>query len=353
MRPLRAVLVTPLSGPLADFGRAGAAALALWTEEAHDLSPVSRRITLTVEDAHPDPARAIARALATPADIVFGPYGSSPTLAVARATGRVVWNHGGATSALHRREFPHVVNLLAPAATYFHGALEALAAAAANPRVAVIHAATGFASDVATGAVTRARQLGFAVSAHELSPSAADLGLAGLPDADVVLVAGRFEDELAAARQLLRRRWLAAGFVGAGVEDVLAALGARREGLLGPAQWVDRVALPPDEGSDAAWFVKRYRDRTGSLPPYPAAQAFAAGVVAGRCLRDAGTAGDEELLAAARALRCRTLLGSFDLDADTGLQIGHRVLTVQWQQGTRRVVWPPEQAEAPLALAGT
>jgi branched-chain amino acid transport system substrate-binding protein len=30
------------------------------------------------------------------------------------------------------------------------------------------------------------------------------------------------------------------------------------------------------------------------------------------------------------------------------LQFGHQVLTVQWQKGFRRVVWPPEQAERPL-----
>ena len=28
--------------------------------------------------------------------------------------------------------------------------------------------------------------------------------------------------------------------------------------------------------------------------------------------------------------------------------VGHEVLTVQWQQGVRRVVWPPDKAERPL-----
>jgi branched-chain amino acid transport system substrate-binding protein len=28
--------------------------------------------------------------------------------------------------------------------------------------------------------------------------------------------------------------------------------------------------------------------------------------------------------------------------------VGHQVLTVQWQNGLRRVVWPLEQAERPL-----
>jgi len=28
--------------------------------------------------------------------------------------------------------------------------------------------------------------------------------------------------------------------------------------------------------------------------------------------------------------------------------VGHRGLTVQWQDGMRRVIWPPEQAQASL-----
>jgi branched-chain amino acid transport system substrate-binding protein len=52
-------------------------------------------------------------------------------------------------------------------------------------------------------------------------------------------------------------------------------------------------------------------------------------------------------------LACTTLYGAFRLDPLSGLQSGHHILTVQWQQGIRRVVWPPEQAERPLLLPHT
>ena len=42
--------------------------------------------------------------------------------------------------------------------------------------------------------------------------------------------------------------------------------------------------------------------------------------------------------------------GSFRLDPVTGLQVGHQMLVVQWQQGVRQVVWPPERAERRLIL---
>ena len=63
----RAVLVTPLSGPLARFGKAGASALGLWAERSG--------VSLEVIDAYPSAASAIRAAEASRPDVVFGPYG--------------------------------------------------------------------------------------------------------------------------------------------------------------------------------------------------------------------------------------------------------------------------------------
>jgi Periplasmic binding protein len=318
-----------------------------------------------VIDAHPDPAAAMTQARPRQTDILFGPYGSSPAIAaltaVAGPDGPVTWNHGGASSRLRWPAFPRVLNVLAPADTYFDGVLRAVRAAdPSTSAVVVIHATTGFARDVASGAAVSASELGYDLRAVAFEPGAGGAAAAGAdaPVADVVLVVGSFEDEVAVARVLLARRrrpWRAAAFVGAGVEDVLAVLGDGREGLLGPSQWDGDAALRRpglDEGPDARWFRDAYRRATGEEPEYPAAQTFAAGVLACRCRRDAGSAEADAVVAAATQLRCRTLYGDFRLDARTGRQLGHQVLTVQWQQGVRRVVWPPEDAERPLVLEG-
>lgn len=149
--------------------------------------------------------------------------------------------------------------------------------------VCILHADTGFGSAVADGAASEAVRLGLRVDRRTLAAPPAE------PRGDVLVVVGGFADELAAARRLLVRPWRAAIFVGAGTEEVLAPLGALREGLLGPCQWLASAAPVPDEGPAAADFVAAYRRRVGKDPPYPAAQAFAAGVIAARCLRDAGT----------------------------------------------------------------
>jgi branched-chain amino acid transport system substrate-binding protein len=347
---LRAALVTPLSGPLGGFGQAGAAALSLWADwpsDGHSDRHGSRfaaRVELTVVDAHPDPVAALRRAERTAPDLLFGPYGSSTTAAVAGATSRLVWNHGGARVPA----VGNLVSVLAPADTYFRGAVRAVREADPELRaLCVLSSDTGFSRAVAAGAVREAGRLGLRAAEGRL-PVAGGWRPDGGHEAGMLLVAGPFEDEVAAARRLLPGRWRAAGFVGAGVDEVLADLGAGREGLLGPAQWLAEAAPRPGEGPPAGEFAAAYRRRTGADPPYPAAQAFAAGVIAARCLREAGTADDATLMEAACALECTTMYGRFRLDARSRQQVGHQVLTVQWQDGARRVIWPPEQAQAPL-----
>ena len=309
-------------------------------------------MSLDVRDAYPDPVAALQRGLASEPEVVFGPYGSGPAVRALAHTNHPVWNHGGASARLCWPDFPRCINTLAPATRYFRGALEAVRHADSTASsVALLHVRTGFGNDVARGALADAERLGFRVTTTGFAKGEGERAAREAGAADVLLVAAGFADEQAAARVLLRRTWRVAAFVGAGVEEVLRELGERREGLLGPAQWIAAAAPVPDEGPDTAWFAERYRAPGGGPPPYPAVQAFAAGLLAARCLRDAGRAEPDAQLAAARALACTTLFGPFRLDPETGLQVGHEVLTVQWQDGARRVVWPQSRAERALAIS--
>jgi branched-chain amino acid transport system substrate-binding protein len=344
---MRAVVVTPLTGPLARFGRDGAQALALWATRVAVPS-----VHLEVKDAHPNAAEAMRVAVADQPDIVFGPYGSGPAVAAVRATRRLVWNHGGATTRLGWASTPNAVNVPAPATVYHHGAVQAIHGAGGSVAdVAILHSRTRFGRDVGQGAAAEASRLGWAVRTAAFRRGEAAAPARTLPSAEVMVLAGGWEDELAAARVLLPRPWRAAAMVAAGEEGLLTPLGAAREGLLGPAQWLATAASEPALGPPAAWFVEAFRTRTGHDPSYPAAQAFAAGLVAAHCLSLAGGSDDAAVRDAALATDTTTMFGRFRLDPVTGLQAGHRMLTVQWQNGVRRVVWPPQHAEATLRLA--
>jgi branched-chain amino acid transport system substrate-binding protein len=346
---LRVALVTPLTGSLAPFGQACVTGLTLWAEYAAQLPAPWTGVELVVRDSGRVVAASIAAALHMQPDVLFGPYGSNTMLAAARATKHVIWNHGGATSRLSLPAFPQVINVLSPASTYFMAVLQAIRAFDTHATtVSLLHTTSGFGRDVALGAISAASTLKFKLQSIPFEPQHALEAVPLVPPADILLVVGNFADELAVAPILLTRTWRAAAFVGAGVEEVLAQLGNKREGLLGPAQWLASATLEPDEGPDADWFVTHYRDVAGIDPSYPAAQAFAAGLLCARCLRDSGRSDDTAQLAAAHQLVCTTLYGAFRLDPLTGLQVGHQIVVVQWQDGVRRVVWPPEQAECPL-----
>jgi ABC-type branched-subunit amino acid transport system substrate-binding protein len=129
-------------------------------------------------------------------------------------------------------------------------------------------------------------------------------------------------------------------------------LGVDADGFVGPSQWEPGVRYQPDIGPTSAQFVARFRERFGVDPDYPAAQAYAAGLIAQHCVAVAGTLADEALRAAADALALTTFYGPFQLDAATGQQVGHELVVVQWQAGQKEIVWPPRAATAAWCSRG-
>src|SRR5260221_14312753 len=106
MSKLRAALVTPLTGPLASYGRAAAAGLTLWATQSANLPPPWTGVELEVRDTANDPAAAMRAVIDTQPDVLFGPYGSSTMLAPARVANRGGGNHGGATARPSRAPVP-------------------------------------------------------------------------------------------------------------------------------------------------------------------------------------------------------------------------------------------------------
>ena len=57
-------------------------------------------------------------------------------------------------------------------------------------------------------------------------------------------------------------------------------------------------------------------------------------------VESAGSADPDKVRAALGDLTFMSFYGSWDVD-DTGKQIGHAMVDVQWQDGQRVIVWPP------------
>jgi ABC-type branched-subunit amino acid transport system substrate-binding protein len=248
-----------------------------------------------------------------------------------------------------------VVSVLAPASRYFVGVLEMVRATwPAAGRLALAYGGSGtFPQAVIGGAEAYARRHSFEVVASAPYPSD-EGGMAALVteiaarQPDLILGAGTTEADLELARQLrvVGVRSALVGLVAAPIELFGEALGAAAEGFVGPSQWEPGVRQRPDLGPTSAQFVTRFRARFGAEPDYPAAQAYAAGLIAQRCVELAGTLREAALYEVASQLALTTFYGEFKLDPATGEQVGHALLAVQWQDGTRKVVWPAAVAEA-------
>jgi branched-chain amino acid transport system substrate-binding protein len=319
--------------------------------ERQDLRPVA----LVVRD---DQGRAARAARLTEdlivdeqVDLLFGPYGSATTLAAARVAEtyrKVLWNHGGASDALVQHRYHYLVNILAPASRYFHGLLD-LAWATVSPldRLFLVSSSRGtFGPAVIEGATEYGRRLGMRVVERAVYPGGDDVTplvakIAALRP-NILLGAGRFEDDVDLVRALRAQSVavLMVGLVAAGVADFGVQLGSAANGVFGPSQWEPTPARRPDIGPTAAQFVTQFRARFGEEPQYPAAQAYAAGLIVERCLGVTGTFDDEALLGAAKTLSLQTFYGGFALDPTSGAQIGHELVVVKWQNGAKRVVWP-------------
>jgi branched-chain amino acid transport system substrate-binding protein len=351
-----------LSAGNARQGRMAAAGLAQAVDDvarAGGLAVGSARLTPRLALADDGgTAEALRRALdaLTGADLVVGPYGSGLTGEAARWAaehGRVLWNHGGSADEVEAR--PGVVSVASPTSRYLAAVLDVVAGRLPAARVLIGAGSGSFGRAAAAGAAEAAGRLGLDL-VGVVPP-------AGVPtdvdaDADVLLLAGSFDDDVAAVRRL-RRRPPVVGAVAAGLSEWVDAVGVRRaEGVLAPSQWEEGVRVRADVGPAPVEVVRSLRSRMApGLAPgrglfhveYPAAQAYAAVLVALRCVEHAGGVDDERLLAAARNLRCTTFFGRFGLGPD-GRQSDHQIVVVQWQGGAKRIVGPPAMAEQEVVL---
>lgn len=292
-------------------------------------------------------------------DILLGPYASSLTLAaapVADTHETVLWNHSGATDALYDEGFQWLVSILAPASRYFHGLLELIRQLDRSAsRIALCWSRSGsFGEAVASGAKVRARDLDFAIAKeHPWEPPLDDTALLvdSLRDVepDVVLSAGSFEDDVRLVRELVIHDIdiKAIGAVAAGISAFGEQLGETAHGVCGPSQWEPTPTFTPEYGPSPTDIVNILETTAVQPSDYPAVQAFATGIVIQTCiaLGDAydptsRTIDQQQLLATAEAANFTTFFGRFQIDPDTGEQVGQTPVIIQWQGDVQRVVWP-------------
>jgi ABC-type branched-subunit amino acid transport system substrate-binding protein len=306
------------------------------------------------------------------ADFLISPYSSGLTAAasvIAEQYGKVMITTGAASDSTYGLGYTGVYQTYTPASRYLAGAIDLLQTLDPEmTQVAFVHENDQVSTDVVTAAKDYAEANGFEVVLFEgYDSETTDFGPfinkieAAAPDA--LLGGGHFQDGSTFARQLHEKSVDLAflALLVAPPEPDFAELGEAAVGVIGPSQWEPLAEFTEAAANEAGieWFgptgkefVDEYMAKYDEEPSYHSAGGYAAGLILQKAIMDAGSYDPEAVKQALDNMDILTFYGriKFDTSAENhGLQIGHSMVYVQWQDGGdlhKEVVWPAEGATA-------
>ena len=326
---------------------------------------LGRKLELVVEDDQSQPATAIRiyERLITQekVDLVLGPYGSPMTAPVADVTEKhrmpMVASTAATDSIFTGRKFIFMV--YSPAKVYLEGFVE-LVARNGLKTIALINEDSLFPQAAVKGASELAKKRGLHVIFAEAYPKgttdfSAILTRVRATTPDAFGAATYFDDAVAVTRQMkelnLNPRMYAAT-IGVGQPKFYEMLGRAAEFVYGPSQWEPEFVTIRAGGlipiarqyPGAREFVEaHHREYPGADLSYQTAAGYAGCQVLTEAVKRAGSLDREKIRNAILKLDFNTVFGAFRVDPD-GLQIAHKMVIFQWQEGKRVIVWPEELA---------
>lgn len=345
-----------LSGPFANMGRQSLAGLIGWASDVNVAGGIvigakNHLVSLIYDDdtGRKEIAGELTERMICDdrVDLLFGPYSSFLTnnaVRYANKYGTVLWNHGGATHESSSGTPDLTVDILTPAEMYFHGVIDfTLKTNKTIGNIAIIYSDRGkFPRTVASGAAEHAQRLGISqIHMLRYDPACesiqAVINSTQIYNADLILGVGRQEDDIALAKILMDSNFPThkIALIATPTQKFKQELGSLADGFLGPSQWEEVAVNKIDYGPATSSLGLTDSD-------YPKAQAYAAGLVAQRCVEQAGTLDNKLLYETSSQLDFRTFYGRFKIDPVSHRQIGHQMVVVQWQSGVKTVIWPRE-----------
>jgi branched-chain amino acid transport system substrate-binding protein len=281
-------------------------------------------------------------------EAVIGPYSSAITEAVANVTEKykkVMIATLASTTSIFRKSRRYVFMIPSPAETYLEGLLD-LAAKRGLKRVAFVNEDTLFPKTSVTGGAELARKRGLEVVLQEsYGKGATDftglLAKVKAANPDVFAAATYFDDAVALTRQMKEFDLNPKMFgvtVGGDLPEFYDLLKQNAEYVYGASQWEPMLAYPGQKE-----FVEAYKKEFGHEPSYHAASAYAGCTLYADAVKRAQTLDADKVREVLLGLDTTTVFGRYKTDAD-GFQIGHKMVTSQWQDGKKVIVWPEEVA---------
>lgn len=352
--PIRIGLTLGLTGKYRDIASVQMNGFRLWEADVNKKGGIlGRKVQVTVHDDRSDPRTAVGlyekMILTEKIDLVFGPYSSAVTEAVAPLTEKhryPLLTSGAASDRLwQKHDYRYLFGTHAPASKYTTGFLEMLASQGMKT-VAILYAHDPFSEDTAQGAQKWAQRFGLRVVINEdfknehqhLDSLVQKMHAAGI---EVLVVCGHAEEAVAVRMSLRRAGWYPRAFyatVGPALQKFHDTLKADADLAFTSSQWEQHGGVNPPgccEFYDA--YLKAYKEE----PSYHAATAYAAGQLYEHAIQKVGVVDREKIRDVLSTTDAMTILGRYGVDR-RGMQVKHFNLVIQWQNGKKVVVWPEE-----------
>ncbi|MGA7105531.1 MAG: amino acid ABC transporter substrate-binding protein, partial [Candidatus Deferrimicrobiaceae bacterium] len=297
-------------------------------------------------------------------NFTLAPYTSGLTLAgapVAEKYGMIYLDHGGASNKIFKQGFKYIVQTIGPATNYHRGTLDMIHKKDPTAKkVALVYEDDEFARDVMDGAEAHAKKLGFEVVFKRTYPKGVTdltplLSAMKASNPDFLIGGGHFQDGQLLNRQLadldINPKALSL-IASATLPAFYEALTTNAEGVMGPSHWEYGVTFSAEAAKKAgmAWigpsqdeFVALFKKAAGKdiLPDYHAAEAGASILALVMAIEKTDSLDSNTVRKALGDLTFMSFYGGWDID-DTGLQVGHSMVDVQWQDAKRVIVWPED-----------
>ncbi len=329
----------------------------LWEQDIKRRGGIlGRPVKIVIQDDKSDKgeAKKIYRGLITRqwVDLVFGPYSSEITVAVApilEELGYPTLLPGAAADRIWEQGYKNVFGLFIPASKY---ALEMLRLAVLHDlhRVAIVYADDEFSVEVANGAKKWAHRANREVVVFEtFKKGIRDLQYLALKAkearAELIVVAGHFDESVDMRRALKSVGWYPRAYfatIGPTLQKYGDVMKQDAEFTFAASLWEpdESLEFPGSQG-----FIKAFKRAYKKLPSYHAANAYAAGQVIEAAITNAGSLDRGKIRQALYDLDVHVAIGRFRVDR-FGVPIKHRPLIIQWLGGKKEIVWPEEHRTA-------
>lgn len=377
---------TSLSGIYAEESDRQTKGLILWIDQINDQGGLrlstGELITLTYQlyDDRSDPEQVKLLyeklILEDEVDLLIGPYSSDLNDAaafVANQYGIIMLSAGAASDSIFQHDYLNVYQIYTPAREYLTPTLNIISIVDPDAkRIALLTGSDSLSMDATSPVAPRAEILGYSMvyqETYEIGTTDFSSYVQAIQAAqpDILLAGGTNEDGFLLAQELDRQN-VEIKFITLLIspsESSFGDLGDAAIGIIGPSQWeTDLIYSPMSTNTSMLnWygptnqeFIMAYEKAYGETPTYHAAGGYATGLVLQYAIEEYQSLNPPILRLALESTMITTFFGQLNFvttDENYGMQVGHELVYVQWQQDNqgklvKRVIWPIELATGPL-----